>query len=622
MSESKSLLGRIFTGFWHLLNGLYRAIAILFTVATLLLIWLAVRGGAPVHIDDNTALVLAPRGELIDQSKPPPSVDGSLLGRQLPRQTTVRDLVEALDDAATDARIKLAVLKLDDLDHGGMAQIEEISAAVQRFRAAGKKVYARGDSLTQAQYLLAASADQISLDPLGQILLTGLGTYTNYFKDALDKLGVTVNVFRVGEYKSAVEPFERNSMSPEARAANQAWLQDLWTAYNAEIAAARHQQGAPADAYIAGLVKGLHDAQGDAAAYAKAQALVDVVETRAAFRQRLIGEVGRDADTGSFRQVAADDYLRAQRAASGAPGAAKIALLTVEGDIVDGQGGPDRAGGDAIAALVDKARRDSSVKAFVVHVDSPGGSVTGAEKIRRALLAVKDSGVPVVVSMSSLAASGGYWISMDANEIWAHNTTITGSIGIFGMWPTIDKPLDKLGIHTDGVGTSPLAGALRMDRPMSAEMRAIVQAQIEFGYRNFIDGVAHGRKLPLDKVQDIARGRVWSGLAAKQLGLVDQIGDLNDAVASAAALAGIKAGEYQLQPLEPERSFWERLLVGVADDAHVSAWLGGAQLGMPQQWMTLWRAPAVQQLRLLTEHLQNFNDPRGAYAYCWAPATL
>jgi protease-4 len=608
MDKKRPLFLRILGWIWQLIAGLYRIAIVLSVVGFALLVWFAVHGGAPVPVKQNVALVIDPHGQLVDQENPAGRALLEQLGPGMAEQTSIGDLIEALDDAAADSRIASAVIDLDHMSSGGMPQIAEIDAAVQRFRATGKKVYAYGQSYDQMQYLLAASADQVSLDPLGQLVLTGFGVYTNYFKDALDKLGVTVNVFRVGEYKSAVEPFIRNDMSPDARAANQAWLQDLWSRYNGEVAALRKLQGRPADDYVNGFSAGLAKYQGDIAGYAKASGLVDNVETLAQFRKRVAAKVGIDQDTGSFRQIDYDDYVRTKRYEAPHKPPTRVAVIAVEGDIVDGEGGPGEAGGDSISHLIDKARQDDDVAALVLRVNSPGGSVTAAEKIQRALQQVQSAGTPVVVSMSTLAASGGYWISMGADEIWAHRSTITGSIGIFGLWPTIDKPLDKLGIHTDGVGTTPLAGTLRIDRPMTPALRELMQSTVDFGYRQFIAGVAKGRSLAPDRVEQIARGRVWSGEAAQKLGLVDKFGGLKDAIASAAQMANLKPGQYGIEQMSPERGWLQQLFGGVSGRAQLwNSVLGALQA---QHTELLDRAVAV------AARLRALNDPRGLYAFC------
>jgi protease-4 len=602
--SSTPLLLRPFKWLWYLVVGIYR----LFFVVLLLVIvfgFLAARDERPLtQVKSGAALVIAPSGELVDQS----SEDGFTrvlegLSGEPPSQTLVRDVTEALETAAADKRIPAAVLRLDDLYSASLPQVEEINVALQKFRAAGKPIYAWGPSYDQAQYLLATQADKISLDPLGLVLVEGFSMYNNYFRDALDKLGVSVHVFRVGEYKSAVEPFTRNDMSAEAREDNRAWLGDLWASYAQAITAARKLPETAVDDYVSGMREGLVRNRGDAAAYARETKFVDAVEKLDEFRNAVAQKVGMDEELGSFNQMYFRDYLAVTRHEH--RGRSKdfdgtVALVTVQGEIVDGLGEAGLAGGDTISGLLSDVRRDPDVSAVVLRVDSPGGSVYASEQIRREVQALHDGGKPVVVSMGALAASGGYWVSMDADQIWAHDTTITGSIGIFGMIPTFEKPLEKLGIHTDGVGTTALAGSSRMDRPLTADVTAIIQSQVEYGYRNFIEGVAAGREMKVEDVDKIARGRVWSGADALKLGLVDEIGGFEEAVAAAAKLAGLEEGRYELREFKPE--------LGLP----FQRWLGF--LGTSGSAAAKLLQPPLTQVNQL---LRIFSDPRGVYAYCF-----
>ncbi|MBI2382868.1 MAG: signal peptide peptidase SppA [Gammaproteobacteria bacterium] len=608
-STKKSFLGRLFGGLWSIVVGLYRAIVILSLVLLLAVAWMALRGGPPIKVERNVALVIYPTGELVE------TVDrdaGQLFLEELsgeqPSQTRVRDLVEALDEGARDPRIALAVVKLDQLWAAGLPQLDELAAAVRRFRESGKPVYAHGPYYEQGHYLVAAQADHVSLDPMGSVELLGFGVYDYYFKDALDKLGVEINVFRVGEYKAAVEPFERNDMSEQARQANAEWLGDLWRRFGGEIARARKLPDGAVDRFVSGMADGLAQAGGHAAAYARDARLVDALETLDQFRTRVGAVVGMDEDHGSFRQIHHTRYLHAlqrERHEKPAPDHT-VALVVVQGEIVDGDSQPGLAGGDTIADLLDEARRDEAVDAVVLRVDSPGGSVYASERIRRQVRALKEAGKPVVASMSSVAASGGYWVSMDADEIWAHDTTITGSIGIFALWPTFHKPLEKLGIHTDGLGTTPLAGAFRGDRPIAPDAARIIQSQIEFGYRSFIDGVASGRELPRETVDRIARGRVWSGEDAKVLGLVDEIGGLDGAVAAAARLANLQEGEYRLEEIQPPQELPIEALIRFAGEARLSLFgsLGAAEA-------------VLRPVERVARHFAWIDDPRGVYAHCF-----
>jgi protease-4 len=607
MSEPRSFIARLFGWIGSLFVFAYRAIIVVFVLGVVLVLWLGNKSATP-KMEDNMPLTLIPTGVLVDQIET--SGEGFL--RQFsdakPTQTSMRDLIEALDDGAKDTRVPFAVLKLDDMAGAGLAQLEDVAAAMKRFRAAGKPIYVYGDSFDQSQYFLAAQADEISLDPMGLVLIQGFGVYTNYFKDALDKLGVEINIFRVGEYKSAVEPYERNDMSADAKTANQAWLGDLWKEYGVKVAEGRNQPADMVSQYVLGLSSGLQKHKGDGAALALDSKLVTRVETQAEFRKRMIAKVGEDKDKTSFRQIGFDGYLKVVKHEAKHTPTPKIALVVVQGEIVDGDSDTGTAGGDTISDLLDDARHDQNVEAVLFRVNSPGGSVLASEKIRRAVKALQEAGKPVVVSMSTLAASGGYWISMEADQIWAEPTTITGSIGIFGLIPTIDKPLEKLGIHTDGVGTTPLAGAFRVDRPLTPEVKVLMQSQIEKGYQNFIEGVAKGRDIPVEQVNSIARGRVWSGAAAKELGLVDSLGTMADAEAATAKLAKLEPGAYELKELEPSRDFIGQLL----------SKFGQSKLGFGSLAQLLPTQGALAQpSQALGNALKRLDDPQHVYAYCF-----
>ncbi len=615
----RPLIARFFIGLWNIIVWGYRLIVIAMLCISLTLIWLAWGGKRAANVESNVALVIAPSGELVEQIDQDPAQQfAEEFNGEPPSQTVLRDLIEALDLARDDTRITMAVIKLDNLDGAGLAQLEELNAAIDRFRDTGKTVHAYAPSYGQAPYFVAAHADDISVDPLGGVDLEGLSSYQNYFKDALDKLGVKVNVFRVGEYKSAVEPFLRNDMSEEAKAANRDWLGDLWTRYGTTTGAARKLPADAIDGYVRNLASGMEQANGDAAQMALSNKLVTHVETLADFRKRLSATVGEDEETGSFRQVWYGDYLATARLGQQSEklvnrDEARVALVVVQGEIVDGEGEPGQAGGDVIYDLLDEARRDEGVAAVVLRVNSPGGSVFASEQIRRAVQALRADGKPVVASMSSVAASGGYWISMAADHIVAHESTITGSIGIFGLIPTIDGPLEKLGIHTDGVGTTPLAGAFRMDRPLSPEVGRIVQSSIEKGYRDFINGVAAGRDMNAEAVDKIARGRVWSGLKAKELGLVDSFGGLDAAVTKAAALAQLEEGHYRLDELRPEAASPLKMLAQLFGQ-------GAIRLGAFGEMKTLLlQFRQLRELRTLTGWM---NDPNGAYARCFCAVEL
>lgn len=610
--KPRSVLGRLFNFMWLLVSGVLKLIVMVLVIGSFALIWLGLRGGHGVAVENNTPLILAPTGALVDQLDEDPGkrILDNFNGAP-PSQSSLRDLISAIEDAKNDARIPFAVLKLDGVTDVGLPQLQELVAAMNDFRASGKKIIAWSPSYEQSTYYAAAQADEVVMDPMGSVSLEGFSAYNNYFKDGLDKLGVDVHVFRVGEYKSAVEPFTRNDMSPDARAADIEWLGDLWKDYGAGVGKGRKLPENTADTYVRQFAAGLTANEGDAAAYAKASGLVTSVETLEQFRKRMGAQVGMDDDIGSFRQIHYLDYLsavdRREKKKEKAEAKGTVALVFVQGEIVDGDGDIGQAGGDAIADLLDQARRDDDVSAVVLRVNSPGGSVWASEQIRRAVDQLKADGKPVVASMSTVAASGGYWVSMDANRIFAHDSTITGSIGIFGMIPTIDRGLAKLGIHTDGVGTTPLAGAFAMDRPLSPEVGQIIQSQIDKGYRDFIGGVAAARKIPVEKVNEIARGRVWSGGHALQLGLVDEIGGLKQAEAAAAKLAGLKANEYDVEEMSPKRDFAMEMLSRFSSEARF-AWMPTTT----RNWLQ-----TISSKTDIEQWLSSFNDPSGMYARCF-----
>ena len=615
MSSSPSLIGRLFRGLFGLIDAVFKLIFIVVFLLVVGGVWLALQGGAPPKVEDKVALVIYPTGQLVDTA----DEDATQrffqdLAGEAPAQTPLRHLTDALEKGAEDPRIELAVLKLDAMWGGGVAQLQELAAAVKTFRAAGKPVFAYGPYFDQAHYLVAAHADHVALDPMGMVFVEGFDAYQVYFKEALDKLGVAVHVFRVGEYKSAVEPFERNDMSPEAREANKEWLNDLWASYGREVARGRQLSDTAMHEYASGLATALQERGGDAAELAKALKLVDAVETLPQFRARMAEKVGWDESNGTFRQVHHREYLEVlahERKLQPGADVKAIALVVVQGDIIDGDSETGMAGSETIADLLTQARLDEDVAAVVLRVDSPGGSVFASERIRRELQNLQAAGKPVVASLGNVAASGGYWVAMDADEIWAHDTTITGSIGIFGMIPTFEKPLAKLGIHTDGVGTTALSGAFRPDRPLTPEVAMLVQTQIDQGYKLFIEGVVGARELPVEKVQEIARGRVWSGADAHALGLVDQLGGLKEAVTAAVRLAGLEPDAFRLEEFRDDRDFPLARMLDLSGQARLPALLRGL---VPVADLT--------PIERLTRSLAWLRDPRGIYAHCLCAPTV
>jgi len=612
-----NLLRSILYGLWRGLDVLRRFLHLIVLLVVFGFVIGALRGSVPT-IPPKAALLLAPEGEIVEQSSGDPLQRAFQEARgQGHAETLLWDLTDSIRAAAKDRRIPVVAIDLEKLDGAGQPTLEELARALHEFRAAGKKVIAYGNEMTQERYYLAAQADEIYLDPMGFVLLDGYARYRMFFKEALDKLGVDINVFRVGAYKSAVEEFTRTDMSPEDKLETNAYLSALWTTYQASVTRARKL---PADAlakYVATLSKSVPAAGGNAAEVALEAGLVTGIKTRLEVEKRLIDLVGQDDTTGSFKSVSTYDYARVAHAdmkvrASGKP---RVGVIVASGEILDGDQPPGTVGGDSTARLIRQARLDRNIHAVVLRVNSPGGSVMASEEIYRELLALRAAGKPVIVSMSTLAASGGYYISAPADEIWSSPATLTGSIGIFAIIPTIDKTLGKVGVTVDGVGTTPLAGQLRIDRPLGDEARVLLQSQIGRGYEEFLSRVSTGRKKTREQIDAIAQGRVWAGVDAKRLGLVDQLGSFDEAVRSAARRA--KLTDYELEFVEPELSLAQELVLQLKSNA-IKTVMSAA---MDDKATTLMRvAHKLDPLTREIERLSRFTEPNKVYAYCFCTA--
>jgi protease-4 len=589
-------------------------------------------GGRP-KVPADSALVLNPKGVIVEQLSAVDPVErlvsrGSGAGQA--SETLLKDLLDALRLAKDDARIKAVYLDTSDLAGSGFTKLRDLKDALADFRKSGKKVIAYGDSFFQPQYYLAAQADEVYLHPEGMVLIGGYGGYRQFYKEGLDKFGVEMHVFRVGEYKSAVEPYLRNDMSPEARENALDIYGDLWRGWLADVAAARKIDAASITALVDAMPERLRAAGGDMARLASDAKLVDKLSTRDEVRQRLIALTSEDKDKHTFRQVAYADYLRAKggdRAGATGRGSA-VAVVVAKGTILDGSQPAGTIGGDSTARVLRRARENDSVKAVVLRVDSPGGSSFASEVIRRECELVRKAGKPLVVSMGTVAASGGYWVSTASDEIWAEPETITGSIGIFGVFPSIHKPLAKyLGVHTDGVGTTRFTGALRPDRPLDPAAADMVQQVIDEGYRDFLARVAEARKLTTERVDQLGRGRVWSGEDAKAHGLVDQLGGLDAAIESAAKRAKLEKG-YRVWYIEKEKTFREQLLEMLAASAssmiEAVAWASAPEaahslpdsLAARSSASPLSVAATVRRFEQQVAEVSRWNDPRGIYAHC------
>ena len=602
MKKALETLGRAFALLWTALDQTRRfAVNAVFLVLLILLVGLFFADTRP-RVEEGSALVVAPTGVLVEQLYSSPAEQAILgyLGQERP-ETLMKTLLEAIEEAKDDDRIDVMYLDLDKMQGGSLSKLQTLGTALEEFKAAGKTIIASAEYYGQPQYHLAAVADEVFLHPMGMVFLTGYGSYRRYYRDALDMWEIDWNVFRVGEYKSAVEPFLRNDMSPEAKESRLAWLSELWVAYRQDVAEARGLETEAIEGYVQNLPTLLSDHDGQAAELAKAIGLVDEVAHRDQVRDRLIELVGEDEESKSFRQIGYRSYLEAVEKRKQAEEAA-VAVVVAKGTILGGSQPAGRIGGKSTARLIRQARENDKVKALVLRVDSGGGSSFASEVIRREVELTREAGKPVVASFGSVAASGGYWISMPADEIWAHPTSITGSIGIFAMVPTFQRTLAKLGVHNDGVGTSNLAGTLRPDRELPAEAALALQEMIDWGYRDFITKAAAGRHMTVEEIDRVARGRVWTGRDALRLGLVDHLGGLEEAIAAGAARAGL-GDDYEIVYFEKEPSSTDRLL------SQFLGWLA-TRAGLPL--VTL-----LEPLAGPDDGLQITDDPKGLFAYCF-----
>jgi len=613
MNQSPGTIKRLGISLWRVLNISRKVIVNLVFFTLLLLFFVAIsQDGDKVTIPKQTALVLNLQGDIVEQKREIDPMNAFLAeAMNQPEENPevlLSDILEVIAKAKNDDRVSVLVLQLQNMNRAGLTKLRDIAKAIDDFKTSGKQVIALGDQYTQDQYYLASHANNIWLDPKGWMILDGYGRYQMYFKSALDKLAISQHIFRVGTYKSAVEPYMRDDMSAAAKEANQVWLNDLWTHYKEDVAQQRKFGVDNFDESIDDLVAKFKAANGNFAEYALSNHWVDALKTREQMRDELIKLAGKNAKGDSYSRVNFKEYLSSIKPPFPVvnPGSDKVAIVVAKGTILNGTQAPGTIGGDSTAKLLRKARQNDKVKAVVLRVDSPGGSAYASEIIRREIELLKASGKPVVASMGSYAASGGYWISASANKIMASPTTITGSIGIFGLMMTFEKSLDKLGIHTDGVGTTDIAG-YSLTRPLTDGMAEIFQLNIDRGYKDFISLVADSRNMTLEQIDEIAQGRVWSGARAKDLGLVDELGDLDDAVNAAATIAGLERYDTLLieKELTPQEIFLQNLL------GNTLALIGSepvAGTGPVDRFIATMRTELTR--------LNQFNDPQGIYSFC------
>lgn len=586
---------RVFFGtLWSIVNFTNHLVFNLIMLFILLAIIAVVSAGMSAKsftpLQEKTALVLNLDGVLVEQ-RTIDTISTALAQAQGEgeREIRLRDVLRVIEAAKTDPKITHLLIKTDGFAVQGMASAREIAAALQDFKTSKKPVYAFAENYEQKQYLLASQADKVFLDPDGSFFLEGLGRYRLFYREALeDKLELNVHLFRVGEFKSAAEPFILDAASAESKEADLYWMNDIWQRYLQQIGKARGLKAEAITQAINELPARLASANGDLAQMALNEKWVDGLKTSYEMEEYLVEQgVAFDEDANSFRQIDMVDYLgHANNARMTRPQKeSTVAVVVAQGDISDGEQPQGAVGGISTSELIRAAREDDAVKALVLRVDSPGGAVFASEQIRREVALTKAAGKPVVVSMANVAASGGYWISMNADRIYADESTITGSIGIYGLMVRAPRTLEKLGIRSDGVTTTPWGGAFDISRPMDEPTKQVIQSVIERGYSQFIGKVAKARDLSSSQVDNNARGRVWSGAQAKDKGLIDAFGGLNSAINDAASRAKLGKDSFNVEYIETPLSPFEQFIANLAGNSETQGlvrWASPA-LGLLQQ---------------------------------------
>lgn len=604
-------LAAIFAFIWRALDSVRKVLHLIVLLFLFSLIGAAFSPSVPL-VPASAALVVAPQGALVEQ------LSGDPLERAVAEaygqgraETLLRDVVQTIEAARDDERIGLLVLDLSNMSGGGITKLQEVALALMDFRASGKQVVAYGESFDQSQYYLAAHADEIYLDPQGVVLIEGYGYYRTFLKGAIDKLAVDVNIFRAGKFKSYADQFSREDMSEQEAEESLAWLNALWQQYQKQVTSARGLADDAIADYTNDYAQLVASQSGDLAAVALAAGLVTELKPRREVQLQLADVVGMDEGSHSFRAISHWDYLSALRASQtlGITGD-HVGVVVASGQILDGSQAPGTIGGESTAQLLREALYDDEVKSVVLRIDSPGGSMLASEIIRREVDALRQAGKPVIASMSSTAASGGYYIAMSADQIWASPTTITGSIGVFAVIPTLQRTLEKFGITVDGVGTTPLAGALRLDRTMDEPARQILQSSIDHAYSVFVGQVASARGKSFADIDAVAQGRVWAGIDAAGNGLVDNLGSYRDALDAAAELAGLDE-DYAVRYIEPSLGWRQMLAMRTqAFAARITGWL------LPEQQLFTQARKLLAPLEAQLQGMLRFNDPKQVYYYC------
>ncbi|MDH3346950.1 MAG: signal peptide peptidase SppA [Desulfobulbaceae bacterium] len=594
------------------------SLAVLF----LFIIFLVVLGGLfheiKPTVPNGAALVLRPVGNVVEKS----TIDeftmfiNEVSGGKGRRETVFQDLLDAVNNGATDKRIKMMVIDSSSMGNIGLNQIKTLGRAIENFKKNNKVVIAVGDSFNQTQYYLASYSDEIYMNPMGDVMLHGFGVFRIYLKQFLDDFRVHFHIFKVGSYKSALEPFIRNDMSGEAKEANRVWLSNLWNVYCDDIAQQRGLTPQAIKDHIDKLVSNVRSVKGNSGRLALNAGLIDGLKTHNELEDYLVSLTGKGANGGGYKKVDSADYLDATGSSfssSDEEDKNLIAVIVCQGNIIHAKGEPEQIASMDISEEIRQARENKAVKALVLRIDSGGGSAFASEYIRQEILRTKQAGKPVVVSMGSMAASGGYWLAADADAILASPYTLTGSIGIFGAFPSFQESLAHYGIFSDGMGTTRIAGDGDPTRTLGVETEQAIQLKVQHGYQQFLEVVAAGRGMEKSRVEKVAEGRVWDGATAQSLGLVDKLGDLNDAVAEAASIAGIKTFSPALmeEKLSPGQEFLKQLSQSAM-----------GMLPVDHQFILLPKSEITRLVELINHHFDFFlrtGDPVGLYSHCLLP---
>jgi len=560
MTNERSFPVKFALGIWHFINGSRKVFLNLLFLFFLYFVFIALKPPETFRLKPDSTLVIRPYGNVVEQYTTTP-LDRALQEAtgQERSETRLRDMLEAIQRAADDSDIIQLVIDPNYMGGIGLASLKDLEHSLDAFRSTGKSVIAVAQNLGQQQYYLASLADEVWLDPNGTIWIDGYSSYRQFYREGLEKLAVEINLFRVGKYKSAMEPYIRDDMSDAAKEAGKFWLSSLWQQYLEGVAEHRGLILESLQSSIDDLPGQIENVGGDFAQYSLDLGLVDRLMTAPEARQELARRGTPDKAGDSYRAVGMQDYLDITRPAVNLSGAKQIAIVVAEGEIVRGRHPAGRIGSISTSEQLRRAARDDKIAAVVLRINSPGGEVFAAETLLLELQQIRDAGKTVVVSMGNVAASGGYWISMAADEVWASPATITGSIGVFGMLPTFGETLAKVGVHTDGFGTTDMAGKLRLDMPLDPGISRVFQSSVERTYRQFINLVNDARGFEdLEKVNELAQGRVWTGEQALERGLVDKTGTFQDAIEASARIAGL-GDNYQVEWIEPEKSALDEL---------------------------------------------------------------